>query len=79
MNTPPWWVWLVPLGPAVLTLSFVVLAGIIQGFTTGKWPSLTEWCQAARLLGPFSEGRVYTSRRKQASPPIESPQDLGSS
>jgi hypothetical protein len=54
MNAVPGWVWLVPLLRPVLTVGFVLLAGTIQGRTTGTWPTLSEWCGAVHQLHPLA-------------------------
>jgi hypothetical protein len=54
MNALPVWVWLIPLLRPVLTLGFVLLAGTIQGRTTGTWPTLAEWCTAMHGLRAFA-------------------------
>jgi hypothetical protein len=42
---------------AVLAITFVVIVGIVQGRTTGKYPSLTQWVAALRRLQPFRRAR----------------------
>ncbi|WP_041254080.1 hypothetical protein [Frankia sp. EAN1pec] len=46
----PWWVWLILLARQLLVIGFVLLAGVVQGRSTGQYPTLKEWCAALHLL-----------------------------
>lgn len=54
MNTILWWICVVPFVQPVLMVTFVLVAGIIQGRTTGRWPTLVEWSMAMRTVRPFT-------------------------
>jgi hypothetical protein len=69
----PWWLLVVPwIGPAMRIL-FVLVAGTIQGRTTGRWPTLTEWTSAV------STNPVNVTRRssRRSSQPVDPPPDQG--
>lgn len=46
----PWWIWLVPVIRVFITGAFIVVAGLVQGKTTGRYPTLAESCEAFRTL-----------------------------
>jgi hypothetical protein len=52
VSTIPQWLWLLLLLPmnGVMTVWFVLAVGIIQGLTTGRYPSLSQWSTALRDL-----------------------------
>lgn len=50
MSTIPLWLWLLLPVHSVVTVAFVLAAGIIQGRTTGRYPSLRQWATALRDL-----------------------------
>jgi len=46
----PWWVWLIPLARTFLLAGFVLLAGLVQGRSSGRYPTLEQWCEALRAV-----------------------------
>lgn len=55
----PWWMVLVLVARPLLTLLFVVFAGVVQGRTTGSYPTLGEWCHALASLHPTTTSPRY--------------------
>jgi hypothetical protein len=60
----PWWILLLPFVRPAMTIVFVLLAGAIQGRTSGRWPSLAEWASAVTSAGPQFE-------RQRSEPPTQ--------
>jgi hypothetical protein len=54
VQTIPWWVWLIPLARVVAALLVVLFGSIVERISTGRWPSLVEWCRAMGSAGLIS-------------------------
>jgi hypothetical protein len=67
----PWWILLLPVIRPLIMVGFVLVAGLVQGRTTGIWPTLSEWTSAVSTVRPFAR-RMRTIPTKQiGSPPCE--------
>jgi hypothetical protein len=70
--TLPWWIFLLPSIRPIMVLCFVIVAGTIQGRTTGKWPTLNEWCTAVGAVRPPTAlNRGGRSQKQEAGPPSD--------
>lgn len=72
MGTIPFWLGLgllvvMPIR-SVVTVGFVLIVGIIQGLTTGRYPSLTQWATALRDLQPPVEQETGPSSVQDDEP-----------
>jgi hypothetical protein len=69
----PWWILLMPFARPAMTIVFVLLAGTIQGRTTGRWPTLTEWAGAMTTVRSFVEPSSIAGRSQTAELPATEP------
>jgi len=67
------WAWLTLLLPFVLrdvvTVGFILIIGVIQGVTTGQYPSLDRWAQALGRLWGRPTADPSSTRDDESTPP----------
>ena len=73
----PWWAWTMPVWLPLMSMCFVLLAGWLTHRSTGRYPSLSEWCAAlnavlrsssAASLPPAKGDRPVAQQRRQTEP-----------
>lgn len=65
----PWWAWLLPLARAGLLIAFVLVVGIVQGRSTGVYPTLLEWSEALHRLRWWPRSRRRDEDVTDVAPP----------
>ena len=70
-DTLPWWIFLIPSIRPMMILLFVVFAGTIQGRTTGRWPTMHEWCVAVGAARPSAALNRAGRTQRQGGPPSD--------
>jgi hypothetical protein len=70
INALPWWVGLLPLLRPLATATLMALVGLLQRWTTGRWPTVEDWRTPSAALPTPSNviGRAFDLLRTRRNP-----------